>query len=251
MLWDMCHNLFIGVGRDLCGGAIVRLLELRYYSSTSDCTDTHLKLLSARCREWCLETKVGVHPPVLNQYSLGLPAELSKMKTKLFPELDAKAAHVKLYLMFLASEIFIASLCGDPELKIIAACLYYVAAFIADLNTCGMLLSEAKAGVAKLNGQRFLVLYRYLARFTMQRNLFRYRLRPKVHYLHHAVLQLDHWRLNPMLATCFLDEDFMGKVKSISSKCHKRTVCRRTLNRYVVMMRHRWRRLRKRIRKSK
>ena len=30
LVWDMMHNLFIGIGRDVCGAALARLCERKY-----------------------------------------------------------------------------------------------------------------------------------------------------------------------------------------------------------------------------
>jgi hypothetical protein len=68
----------------------------------------------------------------------------------------------------------------------------------------------------------------------------RYKLRPKLHYLHHAIIDLQKTRLNPFFSTCFLDEDYMGKIKALSSKCHASTVVHRTLQRYLILLGQRW-----------
>ena len=61
-----------------------------------------------------------------------------------------------------------------------------------------------------------------------------WRLKPK----HHQILELLHetnaTALSPSLYWTFGDEDFVGKVSVIASRCHRRTVSVRTLQRWLI-----------------
>ncbi len=241
MMWDLMHNLYIGTGRDAAGSAIAKLVELKFYSNSAD-VDDHLKILSTECSKWCSKHHVGVYPPSIDHKSVGLPESVAKVAGCVYPELDQKAAHVKLYLMFLASELFIATstLVADYEIRVLSVCMFHCAHFVDTLQNAGMWLKDYEADLAVHHGMRFLVLYRYLSRLAMASSRARYRLRPKLHYLMHTVLEMKTWRLNPAYATCFLDEDFMGKIKSIASRTHKRSCTMRTLQRWKIVVKHRW-----------
>ena len=126
LLWDLMHNLYIGTGRDLTGSIIARLVELKFYSDSSD-VDVHLAVLSAECRRWCLENRVGVYPPCIDHKTVGLPEDAARVPMAASPELDLKAAHVKLYMMFLASELFIATCAlADYELRSLSVCMNHL-----------------------------------------------------------------------------------------------------------------------------
>ena len=320
LLWDMMHNLFIGIGRDVCGAALARLCERKYYSKSDD-VDVHLKVFVAECRKWCLGNRVGMQPPKIDHLAVGLSEKVGGVPGCSYPELDVKAASVKLMTMFLASELYYASLTDDEELKTLGTCFYYLASFIWTLQNAGMWLTEPQADLAYNYGMRFLIVYRHLAAQALgtrteviiacvvgrclvlwlllplqwllsyapsincsgaaaidagQHSLavvakrqeqpqqqastnypctnhpaplypqaiasgrMRYKLRPKLHYLHHAIIDLQKTRLNPFFSTCFLDEDYMGKVKALSSKCHASTVVHRTLQRYLILLGQRW-----------
>ncbi len=112
----------------------------------------------------------------------------------------------------LASELFIFTCAlDDYELRAPSVCMYHC--------------SHGRPWEADLlvgHGPKFLIAYTYLARLAIIMGKRRYRLRPKLHYLTHTILDVKTWPVNPGFVTCFLDEDFMGGGKSIASKCRVR-----------------------------
>ena len=127
-------------------------------------------------------------------------------------------------------------------------CVYELAMLVWTLNRCGMWLSEADAEIAFGHGDRFLKLYRHLALAALAGGKCRWRLRPKMHYVHHTILELRvPPRQNPFFATCFLDEDFVGKISKLASQTHRAGVEMRTIQRYLVLLGQRWLSLRRRL----
>jgi len=202
-------------------------------------------VITLACRRWCTSNKLQVTTPPLNHLDVGLPAKASQVASSAHPELDVKAAYIKLFIMFLASELYYASTSGDEELCIANACIYHLAQFISVLSQSSMWLSEPQADLAMHHGLSFLYVYRSLAARAIKLEQRRYKLRPKLHYLHHTILELPITRQNHFFATCFLDEDFMGKVKALASKCHRTTVVVRCMQRYLMLLGVRWIALRK------
>ena len=90
---------------------------------------------------------------------------------------------------------------------------------------------------------RFLVTYRSLALAASRSDTSRWRLRPTFHYLHHVIQTIRDDKVNVLFSTCFLDEDFMGKVKKLASRTHRARVGERTLQRYVLLLAVRWARI--------
>lgn len=60
---------------------------------------------------------------------------------------------------------------------------------------------------------------------------------------HHAVTHMvyDAQGVNPRAATCYQDEDMVGRVKRIYVACHGATAPKRTLQRYIILQGVRWR----------
>ena len=71
-----------------------------------------------------------------------------------------------------------------------------------------------------------------LAQHALEKNVLRYRFRPKIHQLGHLVYQ---WRgRNPRLMSCFLDEDFVFRTKRLALQCHPVHVSRQVMMRYAM-----------------
>ena len=80
-----------------------------------------------------------------------------------------------------------------------------------------------------------------LADLCLERHIYRWKFRPKVHYLDHQISELVFlW--NPKFWMCFMDEDFIGKIANLGSKCHAATVASSTLLRYLILLLSRMRR---------
>lgn len=82
--------------------------------------------------------------------------------------------------------------------------------------------------------------YVALAKGAVERRELIWPLRPKLHALCHVISGVQADCRNPKYFACFLDEDFLGKVVRVAAKCHRTTVCRAVLQRYLVRMARRW-----------
>jgi len=63
---------------------------------------------------------------------------------------------------------------------------------------------------------------------------------PKHHMLTHIAYDFAARGLNPRRVTCYADEDMVGKVKKIMSRCHGATAGRMVLERYAILIGTRW-----------
>lgn len=112
--------------------------------------------------------------------------------------------------------------------------------FLHLLSHCPVWLNDHQSATASAFGLRFLRVYKKLGVDALAAGVFRWRQRPKTHYVHHTVLEVQRYKLNCLFVTCFLDEDFMGKVKALASRTHRRQVSKRTMQRYIVLLAQRW-----------
>ena len=247
LLWDMMHVLFLGIGPDLCGSAMLLLVVTNYFSNSNN-VDDHLALMHQRFKVWRTKHRVHVYVDKFTHKKLKCPQERSRCNQyKGWPELDCKAAHVKCTIFFLADLFYVASVLPQQEIKDAASCLHALAEFIWVLSRADFWLLPWEADSAMFHGMKFLVIYRHLAQAAENARTSRWRTRPKTHYYHHALKFMQHTKMNVLKSTCFLDEDFMGKVKRLASKTHRSLVSVRTLQRYVILLGCRWRRLRKSV----
>ncbi len=63
-----------------------------------------------------------------------------------------------------------------------------------------------------------------------------FKLRPKSHYLWHTCVSLRVWHLNLNLFHTFSEESFLGKIKSIATKVHGKTLIQRIFQRYLLFV---------------
>ena len=75
-----------------------------------------------------------------------------------------------------------------------------------------------------------------LAAIALTRKWKLYKMLPTFHALTHYY----DTRLNPRRATCYQDEDMVGRMKTIYVRCHGKTAPRTSLQRYRVMIGIRW-----------
>ena len=87
--------------------------------------------------------------------------------------------------------------------------------------------------------EKILVLYNYLACFSIALGKCLYHLIPKLHMFSHIGYDMCY-QANPRSVHCYSDENMVGKVKRICERCHARTVAFRCVSRYVIMISIRW-----------
>ena len=230
-LWDLMHNLYIGVGRDAAASAIVLLVELGYWQGGVDCS---LVSASQAFRVWCKANHVKPPGKSFTRNSL------SWANNQQQPHLEFKAAHTKLVMRWLADELREASVCGDHEVRVAAICFYELTSFVHVLDQAGLWLQEWEIDKAQRHGQEFLNAYTDLVLWRIEHDICRWHIRPKLHYLAHQILQLCDGQ-NPKHFSCFMDEDFVGKVSRLCAACRPAQVGHRGLSRYLLLLCSRWR----------
>lgn len=117
------------------------------------------------------------------------------------------------------------------------ACLSY--SFLGYIYTCNdadLLFTQDEAETAQTHAMFFLLWYQHLAYTSWQRGNIAWRLRPKLHYFAHVVLEIGDTLENPAKHSLWGSEDLVGQAKKLGRQCHKRTVSRRLTQRRSVYM---------------
>ena len=108
------------------------------------------------------------------------------------------------------------------------------------MDTQPLLMSiEASVSIGEAL-QLFFDSYQALARQAIENRSCTYKVRPKLHYLAHLRRHVLATRLNPRKLSCFLDEDFVGRIAAITRKCPRRGASRRVLQRFHLKLGTRW-----------
>lgn len=138
----------------------------------------------------------------------------------------------------------LADFCGSDEDE---AYMTYIWQGAKHANTCLHMLYEAPlwmepdtARTISDEGLNFLRDFKKLASMAYKRSTPRYQIVTKLHFWAHICwdlrLQADtgHPVLNPLAYSCQMDEDYVGKICSLSRYCHGRTIHSATLQKYKI-----------------
>lgn len=109
------------------------------------------------------------------------------------------------------------------------------------LYRCGLWMTQQQAAEAACCGMNFLKSYGHLVQLTLVANRDRFPLTPKMHYIHHLMLDLKSqsasaaWSLNCVASTVQMDEDFVGWNARASRRVGAQHMSLRCLQRYLLL----------------
>ena len=111
---------------------------------------------------------------------------------------------------------------SDKRLEIsLAAVLFWgIADFIWTLDHSPMFMTKPQQARAHRTGSLYVKTAFLLAELCVNQKILRWKFRPKVHYMQHTIDDVGRYTLNPRFFMCWLDEDFMGKIAALCSRCH-------------------------------
>ena len=116
--------------------------------------------------------------------------------------------------------------------RVLATASWALVTFIWELDGEGVLLTPSCQDDCYALGRLFMRSYGALHELALAQNQKLWRIRPKHHAMDHLIEDV-RLGLNPGRMSCFKDEDFLGKFKYTSAKCHGRSVQHRGLERYL------------------
>ena len=118
--------------------------------------------------------------------------------------------------------------------------------FMKCLYHTGLWLTSAEQLVLIESGRESIYAFQKLARKAFQLGLTRWKFQPKIHMLAEVLFRIDSERrgnipsLSPLVWCTQQDEDFVGRVSSMSRFVSVRTVHSRTLGRYKIALAAHW-----------
>ena len=225
---------YLGTGKDLAGAAICLLVDRGFYGESAFAKDDGpFKRAHIRYKTWCSGHGLMSSCPMFTYKSC---------HAETFAFFDAKAAQIKMVLLFLADETALAvssELHTDDEIALAAGCFCALAAWIHCLDHAGIILTDRQKSNCLHYGRVHLQMYKALALRAVETGAKRWKVRPKMHYLDHTMREVQSG-LNPRFFQCFLDEDYIGKIIRIASRCHRSKISINVLRRYMVLLEQRW-----------
>ena len=247
---DPFHLLKFGFARDLAAGLIVQLCSLEYFdigieAGDSRSVEERLGRAFGHFDLWCLASSKQKHLKSFTRENLKFA------KNSSLPFLSAKGADVTLVLTWLSFVLtgFFEDPLHQDHVQLLSAMQQTTQGFldyIGVMHSHGLWLPRCCAKVLSRAGFRLLKGYCYLADYSVKNKLIGgYNLRPKLHYFHHSLMDLQKrlqdptvkWFLNPNCWNCEANEDYIGRQARISRRVDARTCSLRTLQRYLVKVR--------------
>jgi hypothetical protein len=100
--------------------------------------------------------------------------------------------------------------------------------------------SEEAAQAFYRAGVTFLTTYMSLSSRAAAADVAMWNITPKFHNVAHVFYSVMTDRVNPKFYHCYADEDFVGRIGRIGARVHPRTMSRRTIERYLMGLHHRF-----------
>ena len=244
--FDPFHVLKFGVFRDAVASTIVRIALMRYFDYEADASmaiESRLQRAFSMFKLWCLANGKN---PGLKQFS---KANLNFEKYKSYAWVNAKGSDVTLLMMWL--EFLLPTLVRDAKspgdvkpLQAMYQMIHGGLTYVGLLHSHGVWVPGSCARLQYDAGMKFCRGYLFLADHCMHLRVSGYRLRPKLHYLHHLLYDIKRQLENPACEfvfsagtlLCESNEDFIGRLNRVSRRVSARTAGFRTTQRYLVKL---------------
>ena len=244
--FDPFHVLKFGVFRDAVGSILIRLALMTYFDCEGESTaiESRLQRAFSLFSMWCLAERKF---PAIKHFT---KANLNFANFRCFPWLNAKGADITLVMMFLHFYLrvtLLEPLKRSEDLIPLQAMLQLLEGgltYIGVMHSHGLWLTRACARLQLMAGFSFYRGYLFMADFCTQAKVAGFRLRPKIHYFHHLLyevqLQLSsnvEFVYSAAAYLCEQNEDFIGRISWVSRRVAARTSGLRTTQRYLVKTR--------------
>lgn len=117
---------------------------------------------------------------------------------------------------------------GASEYQKQRSCLAYsLLKYVYICSDADIFFTEQEADSAQYFGQCFLLWYQELAFQAYTQGRTYWKLRPKLHYFAHTILEIGDTRENPAKQALWGAEDLVGQIKKLGKRCSKRTASNR------------------------
>ena len=255
-LHDTTHSQLLGTSKVLNGSVLTYLIETGDFGAFPR-AGVYEDNLASLCRPAFISFKSWMRAHGLSATQPRFTASRMNRKHRgMFPCLASKAANGKRVSFWLAS------LCNNRARRpgatlldqLVSVCMWSYCEMLRLFDQCGMVLSPGEASLMHDRGMLHLLTYahlRLLSSRSKKKELLRssFCILPKHHFLQHALDEALESLINPGVYNLLAAESFVGCVGRISRKCHRRSVSKRTLEKYICgVLRIRLEQYKKRLR---
>lgn len=230
---DMMHAVHLGIVRDVIPAALQYLLD---QDTHSDRRADGLKLLWVNMKSWCSNRMLHVPRPEFTVANTGVDTP--------FPELGSafKAAGNRVILAWLCDKFLMLERRLCRQGRLILCCMWSLSQCLSVLEHAELILRPAEAEAAYAHGRRHLLLWGRLAVAAARQGKCMYKHRPKHHWFDHLIRTIRKGRVNVLRWSCFIDEDYMGRMKRLGRATDRRLCSLRSLQRWGLVQGFRYHR---------
>ena len=132
---------------------------------------------------------------------------------------------------------------GDREL---ATALWCADSLMQVLHDADTFLTMEEQNHRKIVGEMFMFVYVRLAAKAADQNKKMFRTRPKLHMMHHIILESRASNLNPVTGSTWMDEDAIKRYFQVKKRVHRKTAALNCLRRWLLGLPVQFRRVLKR-----
>ena len=245
--FDPFHVLKFGVFRDCIASTVVRLSCMTYFDFAEDDKVSIVRRLEraySMYKPYCLATNKN---PTLKKFT---KSNFNFEKYSSFAWVNCKgseATQLMCWLDFQLGEILKHPLKQEEDRIPLMAMKQTISGgltYVGIMHSHGVFLPRSCAQVQLDAGLSFLRGYAYLADYCTRMGVTGFRLRPKLHYLHHLLYETQQqlqsgseFVLSSSTYLCEQNEDFIGRISRVSRRVAARTAGMRTTQRYLVKVR--------------
>ena len=102
------------------------------------------------------------------------------------------------------------------------------------LHAAGGFLTPAEQEQKVVVGELFMNTYVRLAAASVENNKRMWHARPKLHMLHHIIIQDRASMRNPVMNSCWMDEDAIKRFFRVKKRTHRRNATFNSLRRWLL-----------------
>ena len=243
---DAFHTLKYGFLKDLCAGCVMYLAQLKYFDSVGDscAVDNRLARAYGHFKLYCLAAGKST---TIRKFSL---RTFHRSKATKHPFIGGKGADSVVFMQWLELllKLKIANPLDPTHVELLCAMLETIQgglAYVGVFHTHPLFFPRGCAKFLLKSGLRLLRGNCYLASRCISEGRRFFALRPKVHYYHHFLTDLQyelskgHSSIFNYAAAfnCEANEDWIGRVCRISRRVSAKLNAQRTIDRYLVACR--------------
>ncbi len=229
---DILHVWHLGSGRDLIGSCMVLLVKHRYFSGNN--IEQCLARATQRLKTYCKSQKLTVTLKKFTKQNLSWTSDC-------YPELKAKGYDTAVILSWLNSEMVLHPPVAKPQaygdqrtLDDLQLCLWASDSLMRMCMSAPQFFDETHQRHKVAVGTLFMNTYVGLAGKAVQAGVRLWRIRPKLHILHHVILEDRPSRQNPHFHSTWMDEDWIKRTMRITRATHKRSAPLVSLQRWLL-----------------